>query len=346
MKSTKFYYWFLQILGWGLYMGLVSFNAYLQDRLNTEAVKIIVLLYTMAIFTSHLVRLVLIKYGVLDDRLPLSLLKSIFIAFAGAVLIYSSQFLVEIWVRGTVINVFSRSSLEHLLSILGWFVILIIWTGFYFAYHFFNKSRIEEIKNLQLEAYQNQILLNQLRAQLNPHFMFNALNSIKALVEEYPLEAKKAIERLSVLLRSTLSKLDKVNSTVSEEIRIVEAYLELEKIRFEERLVYSIEVGDGLNTYIMPPLMLQTIIENAVKHGISKLKEGGEIRIKIERDQEFLSICVLNSGTLSADPSDYGIGISNTLKRLNILYNEAGKFNLKQKNHWVQAEIKIPLLTE
>ncbi len=234
------------------------------------------------------------------------------------------------------------SSLKILIEILSNSVLVLFWNALYFTYHFFSKSRKQEINNLSLEASRNEIELKNLRTQLNPHFLFNSLNSIRALIEIDPSKAKTSVTTLSNLLRKSLmfGKLNLV--PLSEEIEMVSNYLDLEKVRFEERLTIKWELDDQLNSFMIPPFSVQMLVENAIKHGISSLIEGGEIAIKTIKSDDEISITIENSGTLKTE-IDLGIGIENTRRRLDLQYNGKAKFNLVEKDNKVISSITFKI---
>ena len=234
------------------------------------------------------------------------------------------------------------SSLKILIEILSNCVLVLFWNALYFTYHFFSKSRKQEINNLSLEASRNEIELKNLRTQLNPHFLFNSLNSIRALIEIDPSKAKTSVTTLSNLLRKSLmfGKLNLV--PLSEEIEMVSNYLDLEKVRFEERLTVKWELDDQLNSFMIPPFSVQMLVENAIKHGISSLIEGGEIAIKTIKSDDEISITIENSGTLKTE-IDLGIGIENTRRRLDLQYNGKAKFHLVEKDNKVISSITFKI---
>src|SRR5690606_29628076 len=174
--------------------------------------------------------------------------------------------------------------------------------------------------SLRFQAANNEIKLNQLRNQLNPHFIFNALNSVRALVDEDPQKAKSAITQLSNILRYSLVMDKHQTIDFADEITTVFDYLNLESIRFEERLSVNYEIEEDAYDYKIPPMMLQTIVENAIKHGISNLMKGGTIEIHCSIGlSDDLYIQVKNSGQLKSNPVDSkdgsGHGIPNTIQR-------------------------------
>lgn len=171
--------------------------------------------------------------------------------------------------------------------------------------------------------------LKNLRSQLNPHFLFNSLNSIKALVDIDPVKAKKSITTLSNLLRQSLilGKENLVN--LESELGVAKSYLDLERVRFEERLQVSWEIDNELEEFQIPPFSLQMMVENAIKHGISNLKDGGEVRIKVFRKDDDVCVQVINSGNLKK-VVDLGVGIENIQQRLELQYGTNASFYLRE----------------
>lgn len=220
-----------------------------------------------------------------------------------------------------------------------------MWFLIYFLFHFLDNYNT----SLKYEARINEIRLNHLKSQLNPHFIFNALNSVRALVDEDPVKAKSAITRISNMLRFSLM-MDK-NQTISfeEELNTVKDYLSLESIRFEERLRVVYDIEDEAYTYNVPPMMLQTIVENAIKHGISNFVKGGVIEIKCKEGlNEELYMQVKNTGKLHEVPNlkvkgAGGHGLSNTVERLKLIYGENATFRIfNLGTEHVVTEVKIP----
>jgi len=228
-------------------------------------------------------------------------------------------------------------------------IIFLFWNILYFASIYLKNYEREEVKNLRLTASMNEVELNNLRAQLNPHFMFNALNSIRALIDENPNQAKKSITQMSNILRNSLVSGRKKFVEMSEELRMVQDYLSLEKIRFEERLSFEIEIPEELFKASIPPLLVQTLVENGVKHGISNLPEGGKIWIHAQNvGDSNLIIKVCNSGKY--DPlkprrkDSHGIGLTNSRRRLNLLFADKASLEIFNEDDKVICKITMPLL--
>ncbi len=342
MNTTRFFYWCAQFGGWFLYTALVVLSTYVDNpkEVTNSLVLDISIFVLFAITYTHIMRILFIRWGWLELKLaPLlpriliaSLICSSFVAISAKTVSYITKVDTE-----EPYNV-----LRFLITVLSISVLLLFWNALYFTYHFFTKSRKQEFHNLTLEASKNEIELKNLRTQLNPHFLFNSLNSIRALIELEPTKAKNSVTALSNLLRKSLM-LGKLNLvSIEEEIEMVANYLDLEKIRFEERLIIKWNTDNQLNKHLIPPFSIQMLAENAIKHGISTLIEGGEIEIKTEKNQENLIITVINSGTLKTEV-DLGIGIENTRRRLDLQYNGLAYFELFEKDDKVVSSITFKL---
>lgn len=213
------------------------------------------------------------------------------------------------------------------------------------AYHLYQYAQREirlarENASLALESRDAQ--LNNLSAQLNPHFLFNSLNTIKSLINRQPDTARRGIDLLSEVLRNSLYTGDALDISIQEEMALVNDYLELQKLRLEERLQYTIEVADAVCNRRIPRLCIITLVENAVKHGIASSVTGGEIRICITQSDGNTKISVMNSGELSDPISENGIGLKNVKERLRLMYQQQASFEMHAEKGWVIISILIP----
>jgi LytS/YehU family sensor histidine kinase len=206
-----------------------------------------------------------------------------------------------------------------------------------------NNAEIAEQK-LLLENLAKSAELELLKTQLNPHFLFNALNSIKALVLIDQEKARDAIIKLSELLRFTLNYEKAPLISLNDEINEVIKYLELEQIRFGKRLEVEIALQEETLDVKLPPAMILTLAENAIKHGINQLPDGGEIRIESKLRGKLLVIEVKNSGQLK-DTFNLGIGLNNLQKRLQSLFGDQFSFVLDAaSDSKVIVKITFPIL--
>jgi LytS/YehU family sensor histidine kinase len=204
--------------------------------------------------------------------------------------------------------------------------LMAIWVLAFHLYHYavMEIGTAKDYARMQVIARDAQ--LQQLSSQLNPHFFFNSLNSVKALINTDPVKARRAIDLLSDLLRTSLYGNNTALIFLRDEIALVNDYLELEKIRFEERLQFSIHVDESLQEYSVLPLSVQTLVENAIKHGIAQKKNGGSVVIRVDKKEGQLTITVENPGVLKQVDGSQGLGLKNLEERLTLHYNNKASF--------------------
>lgn len=346
MSKKQKLYWLFQVFGWGFVLGFAAIAVYLRGDWEFETGYYLTALFVLGIAVSHLYRYGILKLHWLRHK-PVPIIPRIVLGSLIAGLVYymlRSAFVA--FVLDRIDELQALSFLEHVLAIINMGIIFFFWSVIYFASHFIEKSRNQEIQELKMEALKSEMELSSLKSQLNPHFMFNAMNSIRALVDENPNEAKNSITLLSNILRNTLVMGKKEVVSIGDEMSIVRDYLNLEAIRYEERLSVNYRVDESLFSCSIPPLMIQTIVENAIKHGISKLPGGGQLNITIAEDGECVSVKIENTGTLISEKgTSDGIGLKNTRKRLHLLYGDKAGFNIKSNNEMVIVAIVIPKIT-
>ena len=217
------------------------------------------------------------------------------------------------------------------------------WTVTYLAIKLLLKLNKNRIERLELNTHLKQAQLNTLKGQINPHFMFNSLNNIRGLMLEDVEKSREMLTKLSEILRYSLTK-NNVNAiAVEEELEVVDNYIDLSKIQLEDRLEFVKEVDEETLNLQIPPMIIQLLIENAVKHGISNLKQGGRIVLNLKQDHGLLIIEVRNTGKLQIGENTTQLGLKNIRQRLKLLYADKASFNLDEHVGEVVAHIKIPL---
>jgi two-component system, LytTR family, sensor kinase len=231
-------------------------------------------------------------------------------------------------------------------SIINIFILISLWLLIYIVWHYIDKNRQDQLDKLRLEGVVKSLELKTIKSHINPHFIFNALNSIRALVDENPTRARTAITELSNILRSSLQA-DKLETVpLEQELDIVQDYLALEHMRFEERLKIEMHIDPDTLKQPIPPMMLQNLVENAIKHGISKDVNGGIIIIHSFFKDDHHELIVQNTGNLQSlktGPSS-GFGLKSTQDRLNLLYQNKAHFEIEEKNgNMVQSKITMPV---
>tara|TARA_Y100000385_G_scaffold291982_1_gene375190 strand:- start:35689 stop:36741 length:1053 start_codon:yes stop_codon:yes gene_type:complete len=342
VSAKKRLYIICQIIGWGSYI-LIAYVLNQLSGVSLSAPLILTLAsaFTLGIGLSHVYREIIIR----NDWLKLNILRMIPRFILGSLAL---AILFQFAYSGLTYLIFSgKKALNTAVvfqELAGWMILFTLWSLIYFFYHFFKNYKAEEIKNLRWEAARNEIELNKLKSQLNPHFIFNSMNSIRALVEENPKIAKQAITQLSNILRSNLLMGKQRLIHFSEELKLVHDYLAIEGYRYEERLKVSFDIPPKSKHIMVPPLMIQTLVENGIKHGIAHLPEGGTLVIEAKLDPHFLIITITNSGQYDSNKiSETGFGIENTQERLRLLFAGKASFEIKNKNKTeVICVLKLP----
>ncbi|WP_430392244.1 sensor histidine kinase [Dyella sp. 20L07] len=207
----------------------------------------------------------------------------------------------------------------------GCWLALIAFCAIHSLLHHYDALQHARRREAEASALAREAELRALQYQLNPHFLFNTLNSISALVADgHGSDATRMIARLGDLLRATLERSDTREVTVAEELSLTEHYLDIEKARLGHRLQVNMRVGPGVLQALMPPLLLQPLVENAIRHGIAPRTEGGVVSLHLEREQDLLTIDLRNDGVLPSEGDrpqrSTAIGLSNVRQRLMTLY--------------------------
>ena len=217
------------------------------------------------------------------------------------------------------------------------------WTITYLVIKLLLKVNQNRIERLELNTTLKQAQLNTLKGQINPHFMFNSLNNIRGLMLEDVEKSREMLTKLSEIIRYSLTKNNVNDIPVHEELEVVDNYIDLSKIQFEDRLEYVKQIAEDTFDLRIPPMVIQLLIENAVKHGISNLKNGGRVLLSIYKKDGDLFIIVRNTGKLNFSKDSTKLGLKNIEQRLKLLYADKASFKLEEISDEVVAEIKIPL---
>lgn len=338
--SKQKLYWLCQISGWFLYVLLNLLFFVLQNPLSFPDFLIYLSWIPAGIGITHLFRTIVIKVKLMQLKLYLQIPLVVVGSFVNAALFYFGQYFLEKYVHDSSNQLVF---IEVIANIINYAFVFFFWSLAYFSYHFLLNFTQAEMNTLRMQATMKETELNKIKSQLNPHFMFNSMNSIRALIDEEPSKAKEAVTQLSNILRNTLMMEKNKLIPFDDEMKIVTDYLNLEKIRFEERLVYSIVSSPEASSFVIPPLLLQTLVENGIKHGISKLTKGGEIIIRSTVLNDILTIQIKNSGIYNKNKtSDTGFGLKNSIERLNYLFGDSADVSISNEDGMVLTKINIP----
>ena len=214
---------------------------------------------------------------------------------------------------------------------------LFAWAAIYFGYRLQQMLKTAQLDRLRLDAAVKESELKALRSQVNPHFLFNSLNTIRALIDEDRLKAREGITRLAELFRASLRSSEVDTVSLRTELHTVNAYLGLEKLRFEDRLQIRMEVDPKATEMTIPPFVLQTLVENAFKHGIYPQSAGGIISCVIQATPTGMQVSVTNPGRLPPEEKYRESGIANARGRLKLIYGENATLDIVQEEPSVVA---------
>ena len=344
-----------QFCGWG---GLTGLQLYYQTAVGNRQGSLVseqalvVMVMLMGLLLTHYARPVMKRFGwlqlgwaaLLPRVIGLASVMSILWSIAAFGYIYGV--LGEPWkAKFSPTFIITATTIQGTLLFIGWFCA-------YFIYHAFERLRRMQLEQLQLAASVKEAELRALKSQVNPHFLFNSLNSLRALIDEDAPRARESVTRLSNMLRYSLQSGQQETVPLEEEIRIVEDYLALELIRHEERLRVRWTVTDEARACAVPPMLLQTLVENAVKYGVSTRREGGEVAIAANIESDHLHITVTNPGDVATPTnaaaaragSSTGVGLRNASERLKLLFGDRARLTLTAgPADCVTAHVRIPL---
>ena len=333
-------YWTCQLLGWG--SAVVYWSYYhIRDEYNFWiGVASLIWSFAIGIGSTHLYKLLAHRKGWTNLDIQ-RLVPVLFIALCALTAIYVVANYGSVMILMNL-PVLDTGTFLGMLS--GGIRYMAIWLLAFHLYHYAQHRKQIEIDQAKYEKLAIAAQFQQLNAELNPHFLFNSLNSIKALTLENPQAAREAIDLLSDMLRDALQLSDKRVIPLRDELQRVKAYLALEKIRFEERLHYSFYLDDNSLDIPIPPLSLYNLVENAVKHGINNSKSGGRIRISATIEEDRLQLVVVNDGKL-LQKSTSGIGLKNVQKRIQLVFGQEARLEVNAiSGEQVESRMSIPLV--
>ena len=337
--NTSRKYWWCQALAWGGYSG---FSITIAARYVGWQPSLVIgyLLYTLySIALTDLFRRLIHRRGWLDFHTLPRLLRVapgiLAIGVTQTVLVVSINMALDrqnaSWPPNAVLWLWFGTTMAT------W-----TWTGIYNQL-IIGQRRRERVVQMQLAVREAE--LRALESQINPHFLFNCLNSIRALVVENPPHAQDMLTRFANILRHNLQRDHTHTAPLSSEVEVASDYLALEAVRFEERLRVHLEIDPAVSNFQVPTMLLQTLVENAVKHGIAAEQNSGNLIIRASRHDGLLLVEVENTGHLSeAKPGAKPVGLANARERLRLLYGERASLQLANgATGMVTASVRIPL---
>jgi two-component sensor histidine kinase len=336
---TNYLYWTCQVLGWGGYSaaGLAIATVYTGWQATIAVGFGLFFLYSIAF--THFLRGQIRRRGWLT--LP---------AAQGLPRIFGCAILVGLVETSLVVVLARVLTGENAFDITaaastagGITFVTCTWVALYIGINWNRRYRQAQLREVQLQLTLRQAELRALQAQVNPHFLFNCLNTIRGMVSENPERAQHMITSLANLFRRSLQSSGTQMVPLKEEMEAVADYLALEATRFEERLQVSIEVDLEAGKVAVPSMLVQTLVENALKHGIAQLPGGGAVRVSGTRELESLVLKVENTGRIgNPDANGTHTGLINARERLRLFYGERATLELSEREGTVTATVVIP----
>lgn len=344
--NNKWTYWFCQFFGWFGMVAIenINYTFFIVGKFSWRLFWIFVLYAVIGILSTHLYRYLLNRYNFFQKKTVHIWLTAFLSTIIIASIISIVSFLPAI-VQNSALFFNKITFIEIAGTVINWMRYVGVWIIIYFMYKILQQRNAILQEKLTLENLAKTTELELLKTQLNPHFLFNALNSIKALVIINPEQSREAIVKLSELLRFTLQYGKELLIPLNDEMIEVKKYLDLEQLRFGKRLHIEFYIDDNTLNQTIPPAVVLTLAENAIKHGVAK--EIGECTIIISsrmNDGE-IQICVENTGNYLPG-LNIGIGLKHIIRRLEEVYHHKAIFTIMQQEEKVLACIKTPLSWE
>jgi hypothetical protein len=354
LASERCQYWALQFSGWGGYTLLTFVGSFFWVEHHLQHTGYIAVATASGVAISEAMRR---GFRKLWDKPPaVRLFGTLGVVILAAGVWAAIKFGGSLWLYG-------KQSEEHpaVLAIYWFsysFLLLMTWAALYYGIKYYQASLAQQEKTLRAESMAHQAQLKMLRYQLNPHFLFNTLNAISTLIlDRDGTTANNMVTRLSQFLRHSLDNDPMQKVTLAKEVEALMLYLDIEKVRFADRLMVNVDLEGDSPRALVPSLLLQPLVENAIKYGIAQREWGGEVAIKARVFAGELLLEVSDNGPgmpepelaklVSASGSGYGVGIRNTRERLRALYGDEQKVRFcNQPGGGLAVHIRIPFIQE
>lgn len=346
------FFWVVHVTGWlfylcpGLTVGLLK-NNYDSQLFVADLTRFLLSLPVLLLF-RHL-------YNHYDWHLkhPFELLSlmvgyNFLTAFFVAWLVQNNVWFTHEWLAwfDAPFLVTTRDADELQLSWIASLGVQLAWCFIYVVIKSSGRNQANEIERIQVQNKLKDAQINTLTGQISPHFLFNGMNNIINLMDEDIPKAQHSLRAFSDMLRFSLTSHTREKVSLEEELQLVANYLAVAAIHLEDKLRFKLHVTETARQLLVPPMILQMLVENAIKHGISLQKKGGELNVVIDDSGEDLICLVSNDGYLENNRkketlSKTGVGIDNIRQRLHLLYGENARLDLMQEGDKVVAEIHI-----
>ena len=336
-------YWFCQISGWGAFTAyvLAFYLVYAKPRHTWDYFSIVFTIGAICPAITHVLRRECYRRGWFDRPV-----RQLVLPLAAAVSIVSAALTAAVWSAAALVyggaalvSAILQDPLPTLSMMLGFMWAFSGWLVIYFSVH---GRRRHQALRLELALVARDAQLRALRAQINPHFLFNSLNSLRHLILANPDRAATMVTGLAELLRYSLASDRSDMVALGEELSIVDEYLGLEQVRLEERLRVERAIDPAVLTAQVPPMLVQSLVDNAIKHGVATLPQGGIVRLSARVQGPGIELTVANTGVITPGERT-GSGLTNARERLRLLYDGEASLTLRQDGTMTVADLRIPV---
>jgi len=347
MMSKNLLFWICQWSGWSIAI-LVNFIIQVlqkDTRIIDEIYSNGAFLLSGVVITWFL-RKTYQRFKLLDLS-PLKLIMPVmlFSILTTVCILFVSFSVIDLYnkIAGIEVDVFTQKM--WLGNVIGIFPIILGWSLLYITINYLFRWRQSEIDKLNLESALKDAQLNTLIGQVNPHFMFNSLNNIRGLMLEDVNKSREMLTLLSKVLRYSLASHKKQLIPIKQELAMVRDFIKLSTIQFEERLQYQEYISVENTDIRLPPMIIQMLVENAIKHGISEVKGGGLLTLFVSQEGDKLHIKVTNPGNITGSLANKstGIGLENIKQRLQLLFDDMALLTIEEKGGLVIVNMTLPV---
>lgn len=343
LVEKRTFFWMLQTIFWFIYFVFVSEFIYGSYPFNHYVVVAYSFIYALSGIPASLI---LKKFY--DTHFVTNLSKvNLLLVVLAASAVLSHSLMLTILVLDYFLTLIYKvpTHLSYLYELITGTIVFTIWSICYLLINSWYELSAQKISVERAELLARNAQLSSLRYQLNPHFLFNALNSVRALIYRSPSKADEMISKLSDFMRYTLSTKDEKEIPLEKEIDVLKDYLNIEKTRFGKKLSTNIQVDPIANEYPIPPFIIIPLVENAIKYGMKTSKEKLQIFISAQVDDNELQIEIKNTGHWYSSNNENGAGthtgITNITDRLNHLFPGNHKFEIEKSDDSVTVKLKI-----
>lgn len=352
--KTNRMFWYFHLSGWGV-LALINFLS--RMALNAGSVEQELVLALMLIvvntFLCLLLREMIHRFDWINVRRPsiwvMLVISSIFLGFISGLMMTAAlglYYLIGGYSSNFIFFWFTVYSNWLIMS-----VVICLWAVVYVLTNHMGVMKQIELKEQHIKLELKDAQLNTLMGQLNPHFLFNGMNNIRALMLESVTKSREMLTALSDILSYSLQSNKMPLQGLENEIDVVRSYVKLAEIQYEGRLKYIETIDENLLKYTIPPMLIQLLIENAIRHGIDRCVSEGELCLSITSLDEKIMIEVSNPGNLDSQSGlsgktdqSTGLGLNNIRQRLELLFSDEASFKIKQCQTLVKATITIPMV--